>query len=783
MKIKHYFVVAMLCASATMSAQSIWNKEHLVEVKQHLQEPYYAAAYKSLKSQADNLLNVEPLSVMQKEKLPVSGDRHDYLSQARYYWPDPTKRDGLPYINRDGLSNPELEKLDRVRLGQTAERITTLSLAWFFSGKEAYARKATELIRVWFLNKETKMNPHLRFSQVAPGHNNNQGRCYGLIDTYSFVEMLDAVSLLEQSESFSSHDSKQLKSWFGKLLDWMLESKQGREESACANNHSTAYDAQIVAFALYAGRDNVARKVLLALPEKRIFKQIEPDGSQPHELARTLAFHYSQFNLTHLIDMALMADKVGVDLKQAVSSDGRSISKGLDFLSQYAGKDVSAWPYKQIHGWDASLQLFYKDLYRVGTYIDTLRTDYLRLYYSYRVFQPTDRFNLLYMKPTDIDQSFVFACGQLELAMQCTDKSKREKQNASLRRVSPCTIAKDGSLSLVHPYDWRSGFFSGTLWQIYEYTHNDYWRQQAISYTWPIEEAKFHKGTHDLGFMMYNSFGKAYQLTGERSYRDVVLQSAKTLITRYSPTVKCIRSWDHDREKWDFPVIIDNMMNLELLFRATQLTGDSVYWKVAVNHANTTMENHFRPDYSSYHVVDYNPESGSVRMKCTHQGYADDSFWSRGQGWGLYAFAMCYRFTRDTAYLHRSENIADFFLSLPNMPADGIPYWDMKMPAVDGCTHDQINTSVPRDASAAAIIASGLYELSCYVTPEKANNYRTFADKILSSLHQYYQAEPGTHFGFLLLHSTGNYPYNSEIDVPLCYADYYYLEALLRSRQ
>lgn len=783
MKIKHYLIAVILCASAAVSAQSVWNAEHLAEVRKHLQKPYYATAYEALKAQADSMLDAKPLSVMQKEKLPASGDRHDYLSQARYFWPDLAKPDGLPYINRDGLSNPELEKLDRNRLGQTAERVTTLSLAWYFSGEEKYAQKAVELIRVWFLDEETKMNPHLRYAQVVPGQNNNEGRSYGLIDTYSFVEMLDAVALLEQSASFTSHDSKQLKAWFGKLLDWMLTSPQGKEEAACENNHGTAYDAQIVAFALYAGRSKVAREVLHALPAKRIFRQIESDGRQLHELTRTLAFHYSQYNLTHFIDLLLMADKAGVDLKHAVSADGRSVYKGMDFLAQYAGKDVSAWPYKQIHGWDTSLQLLYKDLYRVGTYIDASRTDYLQLYRVHRVLNLTDRFHLLYAKPTEIDQAFAFACSQLELAMQCVEMAKREERNAIQRKVSPRSIDKYGNLDLVHPHDWCSGFFPGTLWQVYEYTHNDYWRRKAISYTWPIEEAKWHKGTHDLGFMMYDSFGKAYALTGERSYLDVVVQSARTLITRYSPKVQSIRSWDHNRDKWKFPVIIDNMMNLEMLFRATQLTGDSVFWNVAVNHANTTLKNHFRTDHSSFHVVDYDPETGDVRLKCTHQGYADDSFWSRGQGWGLYAFAMCYRFTHDAAYLRQSESIADFFLSLPNLPADGVPYWDMKMPEVNGCTPEQANASVPRDASAAALIASGLYELSGYVTFEKAQSYRAFADRILDSLHRHYQAEPGTHFGFLLLHSTGHYPAGSEIDVPLCYADYYYLEALLRRQQ
>ena len=222
------------------------------------------------------------------------------------------------------------------------------------------------------------------------------------------------------------------------------------------------------------------------------------------------------------------------------------------------------------------------------------------------------------------------------------------------------------------------------------------------------------------------------------------------------------------------------MMNLEMLFRATQLTGDSIYWNVAVNHANTTLKNHFRPDYSSYHVVDYHPETGEVRLKCTHQGNSDDSFWRRGQAWGMYGFAMCYRFTKDPAYLKQSEGIADFFLNLPNMPADGVPYWDMKMDVIKDCTPENINPDVPRDASAAALIASGLYELCTYVAPEKGKQYRAVADKIVDSLNKHYRAEPGTHYGFLLLHSTGHHPGGSEIDVPLNYADYFYLEALAR---
>lgn len=763
-----------------MQAQSIWNPVHLQDVKQAIEEPFYAQSYEALKAEADRVLDAQPLSVMMKEKTPASGDKHDYMSQARYTWPDPTKPDGLPYITRDGVTNPEINKLDRNRLGDTADRITTLSLAWYFSGEEKYARKATELIRVWFLDKETRMNPNLEYAQMIPGQNGGKGRCYGLIDSYSFVEMLDAVALLEQSKAFTAKDSKQLKAWFTQLTNWMLNSPQGKEEAACANNHSVAYDAQIIAFALYTGSRKLAQEVIEAFPQKRIFPQVEPDGSQPHELRRTLAFHYSQYNLTHFIDILLMAKKLDIHIDSAASADGRNFYKAMDFLAPYIGKSLNEWPYQQISGWEDSQQKFCKDLYRTALYLNPERKDYLRLYQTHRVLMPQDRFNLLYVQATETDHAYASAARQLELAMQCADKARKEEKNAARRRVVPRTIAKDGSLAMVHPHDWCSGFFAGSLWQMYAYTHCARWRQSAISWTWPIEEAKWHKGTHDLGFMMYDSFGKGYELTGERSYRDVVVQSARSLATRYNPRVKCIRSWDHNRDKWKYPVIIDNMMNLEMLFRATQLTGDSLFWKVAVAHANTTLKNHFRPDYSSYHVVDYDPETGQVRTKCTHQGNSDDSFWSRGQGWGLYGFAMCYRFTHDPAYLKQSEGIADFFLSLPNLPADGVPYWDMKMDVINGCTPENVNPDVPRDASAAALIASGLYELCTYVAPEKGKRYRAFADKIVDSLYRHYRAEQGTHYGFLLLHSTGHHPGKSEIDVPLNYADYYYLEALAR---
>ena len=757
------------------SAQSIWNPEQLKQVKQSLEEPFYKVAYGELIREAEGAAKRPFLSVMMKEKTPPSGDKHDYLSQARYYWPDPSKPDGKPYINRDGISNPELNKLDRNRLGDMANQVTTLALAWYFSGDERYAQRATEQIRIWFFHKDTRMNPNLKYAQIVPGQNNDMGRCYGVIDTYSFVEMLEAVQLLEKSKAFTPKDSKQLKVWFGKLLNWILDSEQGREESLQKNNHSTAYDAQAIAFALYTGNKKTAGDILKEFPKRRIYTQIQPDGKQPEELWRTLAFGYSEYNLQHLIDIVVMGQKVGFSLDQLTSFNGRSLFKAADYLMQFLGKDVTAWPYKQISGWEGKQQELCKDLYRLHL-LNVNRHDYLENFYQYWNPDWKDRFALLYLQPGNARQlpdethrMLTFASRQLKYSIECATEARKTAKNKE--NIHPRSIEKNGNLRIINPWDWCSGFFPGSLWQLYAYTKEIYWKEQADLFTQANEVVKNHRGTHDLGFMIYCSFGQGYDLTGDSSYRDIIVQAAKALSTRYHPVTKAIRSWDFNRSKWQYPVIIDNMMNLELLFRATQLTGDSTYYHIAVNHANTTLANHFREDASSYHVIDYDTITGKARLKITNQGIADESVWSRGQAWGLYGYAICYRFTHDPAYLEQSQKIADYFFGLPNLPKDRIPYWDMEDPAIP---------DAPRDASAAAIMASGLYELSTLAPTDKQAHYKEIADHIVHSLNRDYRAGEGSAKGFLLLHSTGNYPAKDEIDVPICYADYYYLEALLR---
>ena len=401
--------------------------------------------------------------------------------------------------------------------------------------------------------------------------------------------------------------------------------------------------------------------------------------------------------------------------------------------------------------------------------------------------------------PVILSQVFSSAASQTKLLLKeiAAARSKASDTSAAVP-FSPRTI-ENGRLKLVPSRDWTSGFFPGELWMLYEYTHQEEWKRQAMIFTAAMEQEKTNGTTHDMGFKIYCSFGNGYRLlTGAGSgpqatqagdpivdhYKDVILQSARTLSTRFNPKVGCIRSWDHHKNLWSFPVIIDNMMNLELLFAATRLSGDSSFYKIAVSHANTTMKNHYRPDHSSYHVVDYDPVTGRVIKKQTWQGYADSSSWARGQAWGLYAFTMCYRETRDKAYLHQAEQIAAFILHHPHLPADKIPYYDFDAPGIPQTKAQpgsaQLDT-VPRDASAAAVIASGLYELSRYST--HAQEYRNTADTILKNLTDHYRARPGEDKGFILLHSTGSRPSNSEVDVPLNYADYYYLEALLRSEK
>lgn len=335
---------------------------------------------------------------------------------------------------------------------------------------------------------------------------------------------------------------------------------------------------------------------------------------------------------------------------------------------------------------------------------------------------------------------------------------------------------KDGEIVYVPTDDWVSGFFAGTLWYMYELTGDETWAEHARRHTEVLDSIQYLTWHHDVGFMIYDSYGNGLRLKDIPGYKDVCITTAKSLSTRFRPGAGIIQSWNVDRgwqaeRGWTCPVIIDNMMNLELLFKATEFSGDSTYAKIAISHADKTMENHFRPDYSCYHVVDYDPETGEVLHRCTAQGYADESAWARGQSWALYGYTVAYRFTGDEKYLRHAENVAGFIFNDPNMPEDLVPYWDFDAPDIPDAY---------RDVSSAAINASALYELSCLTGNA---SYKEKADRIIESLSTpAYSAAQGTNGGFILMHSVGSIPHGSSIDVPLNYADYYLLEALIRKR-
>ena len=384
---------------------------------------------------------------------------------------------------------------------------------------------------------------------------------------------------------------------------------------------------------------------------------------------------------------------------------------------------------------------------------------------------------------TFINDNFRYADKQLKNLLKEADKNSL---------AFPKTTDKAGKLVTTNMYDWTPGFFPGNLWYTYEYTGDSILEKAATGWTEKLEPLKDFTQHHDLGFMMYCSFGNAYRITRNPAYKNILIQSAKSLCTRFSPVTGCIKSWNtfpswHGDKIYNFPVIIDNMMNLELLFFASRETGDTSFRHIAITHANNTLKNQIRKDYSSFHVVCYDSVTGKVLARETAQGYADNSTWARGQAWAIYGFTMTYRETRDKRYLQAAQGTADWYLDNKNLPQDLVPYWDFNAgqagysPGIK--SHAKAFNLKLRDASAAAITASALLELSSY-SGNKREKYRLAAVKILHSLASpAYRAPLGTNGNFLLMHSVGSMAHGVEVDVPLSYADYYFIEALKRYHQ
>ena len=352
------FIIFILTIGSTSGQPLLWNIKKLNRAK--IENP---GLTEQIVKDADKLLKKKFASVVDKTKPAPSGDKHDYISCAPYYWPDPANPTG-PYIRRDGESNKAVLTPDKKNMGSLIYGVVQLSLAYQLTSDERYAAKAVDNLRIWFLNPATRMNPNLNFGQTIYGRLGGKGRGAGMIETYRFVELLDGVELLKKSPSLTEADLQKLKNWFYEYLQWMMTSEVGNQEYNAKNNHGTAFDVQAIRYALFVGKEDIARKYLNDFPARRLFAQIEPDGKQPAELVRTKALHYSVFNLIHILDICFIAKTMDVDLYNLKSEDGRSISKALEYVAQFAGKPKSAFPYQQISDWDGAQKKLFLQLYR-----------------------------------------------------------------------------------------------------------------------------------------------------------------------------------------------------------------------------------------------------------------------------------------------------------------------------------------------------------------------------------------------------------------------------------
>lgn len=350
------YIVAVLCGQSSVFAQSnrlrvvLMDAKALVAQKQRANDADFKPHLAKIEREAQKAIKAELRSVMSKSTAPPSGDKHDYMSQAPYFWKDPNKKDGLPYIRRDGEKNPEIDNItDHEALSDLINAVEYLSLAYYLTGKQEYAARAAVLLRMWFIDAKTKMNPNLEYAQFVPGQ--SSGRSFGIIETRGLTRIVDSIGLLAGSKAWTNADQKGVESWFTKFLDWLQTSKHGVEESKAKNNHGTWYDVQVASFALFVGKNDIAKKLLESVKQKRIATQIEPDGSQPHEIARTRSMSYSTMNLEAFVLLAKLGEAVNVDLWNYSTKDGRSIRKAIEFLHPYAIGEKK-WTTKQIIEFD-----------------------------------------------------------------------------------------------------------------------------------------------------------------------------------------------------------------------------------------------------------------------------------------------------------------------------------------------------------------------------------------------------------------------------------------------
>lgn len=371
----------------------------------------------------------------------------------------------------------------------------------------------------------------------------------------------------------------------------------------------------------------------------------------------------------------------------------------------------------------------------------------------------------------DVDKALSYCDVQVHRALEKLEEGGKIDYSMQPRNI--LSDEKYWNCRKVSKEEWTGGFWPGILWYDYEATQNDTIRVLAEKYTESLELfSRIPAYDHDLGFLVFCSYGNGYRLTHNPVYRDVILATADSLATLFNPKVGTILSWPRNVEMLGgHNTIMDNMINLEMLFWAARNGGNKRLFDMAVSHADKTMENQFRPDYSSYHVAVYDTVTGKCIKKCTHQGYSDDSMWARGQAWAIYGYTVVFRETGNPKYLEFVEKLVDAYMK--NLPEDYVPYWDFNVPDIP---------NAPRDASAACVVASALLEMSGFYGNGKGEKYKEAAEKMLCNLSSDKYQSRGKNVAFLL-HSTGHWPAKSEIDSSIIYADYYYIEALMRLKR
>jgi unsaturated chondroitin disaccharide hydrolase len=525
---------------------------------------------------------------------------------------------------------------------------------------------------------------------------------------------------------------------------------------------------------LFTGDTALARKTIGESAPARFVAQIAPDGSQPEELARTRPLHYSLFNLEPFYRLAEMGRHVGVDLWHYRATNGANFRSALMYLAPYLDPS-SKFPKPEIT--PAHQEEFLRTIRQAQQALHDPALDAAVARMHAEVLR-TDRSRLMYPDAPVLsaDAAHRSLDSLLHAALRFSETQlRRTAESLDPANGYPRVTKPDGSWEVQSATAWTSGFFAGSLWQMYAMTRAPAWTRLAERWTVGLEPNKSRTNTHDLGFLIFDSFGLGYELTREPRYKSVVLDASRSLATRFNPTVGAIKSWDTEgvsdrRNVWKYPVIVDNLMNLEMLFWASDNGGDPSWRALAERHALTSSKAHLRPNGSTNHVALFDPATGSQTGRVTWQGYSDSSVWSRGQAWAIHGLTRSAIATGNPELLAAARRAADWMVA--HLPPDGIPPWDFSDPR--GPVAD-------RDASAAAITASGLLMLAGRVDAASMSRYSTAAQRILRTLSASYSAV-GTPNSSVLLHSVGQLPQGVEIDVGIVYADYYFLEGIRRYR-